>query len=735
MEILAPAGNFETFHAALDAGADAVYVGAPGLNARNLAKDLTLDQIGSMIVTAHDRGRQVHVALNSLVREKDLPRLLETLAYFETVIPDALIIQDLGIVNLVMDYFPSLPIHGSTLMAIHNRAGVQALSSLGFSRVVIAREYTVKEISRLIRESPIEIEVFVHGAMCFSYSGFCMFSSYLGGKSGLRGKCVQPCRRKYSLRSTGKSGGKGAGSSGYLFSMNDLNGLEMVPEFMKMGVSSLKIEGRLRSATYVKNIVTAYRMMVDAGPHPDQHVFKEASALVPEAMGRRTSSGYFRSPQPTDAIVQIHSGNIGNHLGRVSSVETIDNETFICFKPKKTFKCGDRLRLHLEKGDRRKSFTVDKMLGQGRGLTDQAEKNGIVSVLVPGSLEIHGFQGPINVYLVDIKKADAQFSGVTAAKRLAATLNSNQKKNITDRVRSVGRQVLERAIEKPAQQEPKAQQRKGFRTQASELWLRIDSSRQILGKQPFIPDRYVINIDRKIMGFVGDIKRFLGRNMRSVIWALPAVLNDSSFEQMKKSLSTLIRSGFRTFQIAHLSQIELFEGERVQLYGDYTLNLMNSQALTLVSKLDFRGFQLSIEMSRDLIKPLIDGYRSKKSQVPKAREHNRSAQLGLTVYGAPPLFVSRIASKQLPYGRTISSPKNEQFVVEKKEGHSITRSRKPFSLLPFRKDLEQMGLNYLVIDISGMHPGNSGMAEISERLSGKGTYYKLPTFNYLGTLE
>ena len=267
---------------------------------------------------------------------------------------------------------------------------------------------------------------------------------------------------------------------------------------------------------------------------------------------------------------------------------------------------------------------------------------------------------------------------------------------------------------------PRARREQVPRTQASELWLRIDSSRQILGKQLFIPDRYVINIDRTIMGSVGDIKRFLGRNMRSVIWALPAVLSDSSFAQMKKSLATLIRSGFRTFQIAHLSQIELFEGERVQLYGDYTLNLMNSQALSLMSKLDFRGFQLSIEMSRDLIQPLIDGYRSKKSRTPKTREPSRSAQLGLTVYGAPPLFVSRIAAKQLPYGKIITSPKNEQFVVDKKEGHSITRPRKPFSLLPFRKDLEQMGLQYLVIDISGMHPGNNEMAEIYERHQGQG---------------
>ena len=734
MELLAPAGNFETFHAALDAGADAVYVGAPGLNARNLAKDLSLDQIGSMIATAHDRGKKVHVALNSLAREKDLPRLLETLAYFETVTPDALIIQDLGIVNLVMEHFPSLEIHGSTLMAIHNRAGVQALASLGFSRVVIAREYTVKEIDRLIRQAPIEIEVFIHGAMCFSYSGFCMFSSYLGGKSGLRGKCVQPCRRKYALRSTGKSGGKAAGSAGYLFSMNDLNGLEMVPEFMRMGVSALKIEGRLRSATYVKNIVSAYRLMVDAGARLDKQVFREASALVPEAMGRRTSSGYFRSPQPTDAIVQAHSGNIGNHLGRVLSIERSGNETYISLKPKKPFKCGDRLRIHVLKGDARKSFSVEKLADQS-GVTDQAEKNGRVSILVPGSLAIHTFQGPIDVYLVDIKKAESRVSGVTAEKRLAATLDSAQKKNIADRVRSVSRHVLEQTFDNPGSQGPKGVQKQGSRAQASELWLRIDSPRQILGKQPFIPDRYVINIDRRIMASVGVIKRFLGRNMRSVIWALPAVLNDSSFEQMKKSLGTLIRSGFRTFQIAHLSQIELFEDERVQLYGDYTLNLMNSQALSLMAKLDFRGFQLSIEMSRDLIQPLIDGYRNRKSRAPKTREPYRSAQLGLTVYGAPPLFVSRIAAKQLPYGKIITSPKNEQFVVDKKEGHSITRPKKPFSLLPFRKDLEQMGLQYLVIDISGMHPGNNEMAELHERIRGKGSYYKLPTFNYLGTLE
>jgi len=208
MELLAPAGNIENFHAALEAGADAVYVGAPGLNARNLSKDFTLEQIASLIATAHGNGKKIYVAINSLARENDLKQLLETLAFFEIASPDALIIQDLGILNLVMNHFPSLELHGSTLMTVHNRAGADTLSSLGFAQVVIAREYTVKEIARLIRESRVDVEVFIHGAMCFSYSGLCMFSSYLGGKSGLRGKCVQPCRRKYSIGSSQRGGKK-----------------------------------------------------------------------------------------------------------------------------------------------------------------------------------------------------------------------------------------------------------------------------------------------------------------------------------------------------------------------------------------------------------------------------------------------------------------------------------------------------------------------------------------------
>jgi len=212
MELLAPAGNMESFRAAVQAGADAVFVGAPALNARNLARDLRLEEIAAMIHYCREHGLKLYLAANSLAREQDLPQVIETLAILAELQPDALIVQDLGVINIVKDYFPSLPLHASTLMAATNSLAVNAFASMGLERVVLARELTVQEIGIICKKSEIEIEVFIHGAMCFSYSGLCLFSSFLGGKSGLRGRCVQPCRRQYTWES--KAGSRGGAKSG-----------------------------------------------------------------------------------------------------------------------------------------------------------------------------------------------------------------------------------------------------------------------------------------------------------------------------------------------------------------------------------------------------------------------------------------------------------------------------------------------------------------------------------------
>lgn len=198
MELLAPAGSFPAFEAALEAKADAIYVGAPGFNARALSRDFTFAEIGSMIEQAHRSGVKVYIAMNSLVKEAELPAALDALSCFESLRPDALIVQDIGLLHLSRTYFPNLPLHASTLLSVHNSVAAAELTKLGCSRVVLAREMTIEEIAAVHRQTKAEIEVFVHGAMCFSYSGLCLFSSLHGGKSSLRGQCVQPCRRRYA---------------------------------------------------------------------------------------------------------------------------------------------------------------------------------------------------------------------------------------------------------------------------------------------------------------------------------------------------------------------------------------------------------------------------------------------------------------------------------------------------------------------------------------------------------
>ena len=207
MELLAPAGTVETFGAALDGGADAVYVGAPGFNARNLARDVRIEEIGAMIEHCHRLNKKLYIAANSLILERELPLVIENLALLQELRPDALIVQDLGLIRLVRQYFPELKLHGSTLTTVHNSDGVRFQAELGCERVVLARELTLKEIGTIASgRGRTELEIFIHGAMCFSYSGLCLFSSYLGGKSGLRGRCVQPCRRAYSPGGRSSSG-------------------------------------------------------------------------------------------------------------------------------------------------------------------------------------------------------------------------------------------------------------------------------------------------------------------------------------------------------------------------------------------------------------------------------------------------------------------------------------------------------------------------------------------------
>lgn len=255
-ELLCPAGSPDSLDAAIEGGADAVYLGGAAFNARMNAKNFGGDALRSAVLRAHTFGVKVYLTLNTLVTDRELPVFLETARDALRAGVDALIVADLGGALAIRRAFPNAELHASTQASGHSLAMAHELKALGFTRMVVARETSAKELRELVSQSPIEIEAFVHGALCVSHSGQCLFSSVVGGRSGNRGECAQPCRLPYTA-------GGCKGKSGYPLSLKDLSLAAHVPELIDIGVSSLKIEGRMKSPEYVRDTARIWRRLLD----------------------------------------------------------------------------------------------------------------------------------------------------------------------------------------------------------------------------------------------------------------------------------------------------------------------------------------------------------------------------------------------------------------------------------------------------------------------------------------
>lgn len=261
VEILAPAGSFESMKAAIAAGADAVYIGGSRFGARAYADNLDEDRMLEAIDYAHLHGCLLYMTVNTLVKEGELGDLYSYLEPYYLQGLDGVIVQDLGVFALIKTYFPKLPIHASTQMTVTGAYGAKLLKDLGASRIVTARELSLEEITQIHEKVDVEIESFIHGALCCGYSGQCLFSSLVGGRSGNRGRCAQPCRLPYDV----KRGGQllNQGDEKYVLSLKDLCTLELIPDLIEAGVFSLKIEGRMKSPRYTAGVVSVYRKYVD----------------------------------------------------------------------------------------------------------------------------------------------------------------------------------------------------------------------------------------------------------------------------------------------------------------------------------------------------------------------------------------------------------------------------------------------------------------------------------------
>jgi len=298
-ELLLPSGSVETFYAAAEGGADAVYLGMKSYSARGRANNFSFSQLAAIRMETRKRGMKMYITLNTVIKNTELSDLFYSLSVLQKLQVDAVIIQDWGVYRVVKKYFPSLKIHASTQMGNHNSLGLKLSDKLGFERVILARELTQAELNEMLQKSDIQAEVFVHGALCYSFSGMCLFSSYIGGSGANRGWCKQPCRRTFQK----------ADGAHFIFSLKDNELIDYVPQLKEAGVASIKIEGRLKSAEYVYKVAKAYRMVLD-----DPQTLPQARELLRFDFGREKTS-YFFGGKVTNSITD--APNTGLFLGKV----------------------------------------------------------------------------------------------------------------------------------------------------------------------------------------------------------------------------------------------------------------------------------------------------------------------------------------------------------------------------------------------------------------------------------
>ena len=393
LELLSPVGDFECLKAAVQNGADSVYFGASNFNARASATNFDLTNLKTAISYAKLRGVNTHLTLNTLIKDSEFEDavLLAKKAYEFGI--DAIIVQDLGLARYLIKHFPDLPIHASTQMTIHNLEGAKEAEKLGFKRVVLSRELSLEEIEYICKNTNVEIETFIHGALCISYSGQCLFSSMVGGRSGNRGKCAQPCRLPYTLMEKDNSLPKeidiakgrvspsskcdletssvssivsnNSGLNGpYLLSTRDLCGLEFLPKLIDAGVMCFKIEGRMKSPEYVATVTRIYRKYIDLAlsDKPYKIDKKDIEDLAQVFNRGSFSSGHLDSVPNKSLVFSEKQNHMGIYVGNIANLKSNKGHVFVNLTEKLSL--GDTVQFEKETT----KYTVSELMVKGKNI-------------------------------------------------------------------------------------------------------------------------------------------------------------------------------------------------------------------------------------------------------------------------------------------------------------------------------------------------------------------------------
>ncbi len=542
-----PAGSVEAFHAAIEGGADAVYLGLREFNARGRAHNFSPHQLSVIIKKARQARKKVYVTLNTLIKNRELPQLLETLHLLEKLEPDAVIIQDWGVYYLIKTHFPTLTVHASTQMGNHNSAGAVFSGKKQIERIILARELTMDELQQISKKSQVELELFIHGALCYSFSGMCLFSSFLGGQSANRGLCKQPCRRAYISDK----------NQDYFFNLKDNQQLNQLESLAKAGITSLKVEGRLKSAEYVHRVAMAYRMVLD-----DPGKKKEAEKLLSMDLGRE-KTGYFLSGNVKSAISKdTYTGML---LGEIKNITAGK----ITFSSPVEIKTANRLRVKPKTASEGKAFkvqhvTVENDLYHVKGLIPKDAQ--------PGD----------QIYLTDLRQEKFPSKIDTSDATLPQKIPGSIKKNILN---SLGKRKNARGKEK--------------------ILVRIDSLAWL--KKIFLPntDGLILNLTRKQWQELRPEAKFLQKNLEKIIIELPKFIPEKNMDFYADLILRLKNQGYNRFSISHLSQKEFFDGSE-KLMTNENVYALNDASVNQIKSEGIQDFIYPLENELDNLKHYAD---------------------------------------------------------------------------------------------------------------------------------
>ncbi|HEX7583574.1 MAG TPA: peptidase U32 family protein [Prolixibacteraceae bacterium] len=528
-ELLAPVGNVESFYAALNAGADAVYMGLQEFNARGRASNFTKPLLQLAVQKAHEKKIKVYITLNILIKNKEIDQLIDILVFLDSLKVDGIIFQDWGVYYLARKYFPSLVLHASTQMGNHNSVGVNYNASKGIVRTILARELTMPELEKIVKQSKAELEVFIHGALCYSFSGMCLFSSYSGGQGANRGICKQSCRRIY----------QDGGEQHTLFSLKDNQQIENLQKLMELGIHSLKIEGRMKSADYVFQVCKAYRMAMD---NPEN--MGTAAQMLEMDMGREKTA-YFLGGNVSDGITDDSS--IGIRIGEITEV----GRKSISFSSSVQLEEGYRIRIRKENDDQQLYVKIENFNLNGNVYQAPADLSGQVS------------KGD-DVLLVRIKTQS--FSS-----RLG---NINTLPELKKRV--VKKQEIKRSLLV-----------EGTKSQKPMLLVRIGSPEWIAKLRFDDYDAVILSYKRSDWEKFDLNDSFFQQNRQKIRIEFPKFISEIQLNFYRNLAAKLFASGYNHFFISHISQKMLLPSgakvscnENVYVMNDAAARMLYEEKIT-----------------------------------------------------------------------------------------------------------------------------------------------------------